>query len=98
MKHRIIITLIILIQACSASNKTKMSPDQEQQVIDSLIKLKHQELMIKEQELLRDRLSIEVPQRVDSLLGKSKKSTFNVQDTLNFEFSNPNQKNDSLEK
>lgn len=52
-----------------------MSPKQQQALLDSLLKVQLQEISAREKEVLKDRLSIEVRENLDSIIKAQSKSS-----------------------
>jgi hypothetical protein len=59
---------LILLAACTEKKEPILSPAQQKARIDSIVTAEHQELIKLEQERLKDRMSIELREKVDSIL------------------------------
>lgn len=59
---------IVLLSACANKKQSKLSPAQSKARLDSLLKVQEQEIKLMEKESLRDRMSIELKQKTDSIL------------------------------
>lgn len=59
-----------IVASCSEKKAPLMSIAQQNAIVDSIVKAERKELMILEQERLKDRMSIELKERVDSILNE----------------------------
>lgn len=65
--------LILLLGSCANKKENVLTPAQRQARLDSVIKLQQTEIREMEAQALRDRLSIEVKEKTDSIMAERQK-------------------------
>jgi hypothetical protein len=81
MPKWIIASPLILLLACNAKKVSILTPKQQMAKVDSIVRAQQKWIREQEQESLRDRLSIEVKERTDSILAIYKAQNKHVVDT-----------------
>jgi hypothetical protein len=64
-----------LLWSCTDKKKVLLTPAQKQARLDSILSIQQQEIIEMEAELLRDRMSIEVKEKTDSILAARSKNS-----------------------
>lgn len=66
--------IMLLLGSCANKKENVITPAQRQARLDSVLKLQHAEIREMEAQALRDRLSIEVKEKTDSIMAERQKS------------------------
>lgn len=82
--------LMILALSCTTEKVAKLTPAQQQAKLDSFVAAQQQLIKLQEEEYRRDRLSIEVKEKADSILAIARRNldslarntTLPIQDTI----------------
>ena len=70
MSRLIVFFLLLVLSACSSNKSANISPARQKAILDSLIRVEQKEIEAFEKERLRDRMSIEVKVKADSILAE----------------------------